>query len=192
MEQHGKSSHGRGAPGGARPPADRLHHQRPGRLHGRGGAARRVPPGAGRSRDRLRPDPSRRAASTPRAAIAPWPRSSAAHCRMPCSWPATWSPWGCWPRSGPPAMLGAWRRIRSCASRATSPRRGVRGPAAHHGPRLQARGSGIAAGMAILERIAGRPVERRSLLPTELIVRASTAPRTGSGVTAMEKRAVAP
>ena len=58
--------------------------------------------------------------------------------------------------------------------------------------RLPARELGIAAGMAILERIAGRPVERRSLLPTELIVRASTAPRRGSGVTAREKRAVAP
>jgi LacI family transcriptional regulator len=58
--------------------------------------------------------------------------------------------------------------------------------------RLPARELGIAAGMAILERIAGRPVERRSLLPTELIVRASTAPRRGSGVTAQEQRAVAP
>jgi DNA-binding LacI/PurR family transcriptional regulator len=58
--------------------------------------------------------------------------------------------------------------------------------------RLPARELGIAAGMAILERLAGRPVERCSLLPTELIVRASTAPRTGSGVTAMEQRAVAP
>jgi DNA-binding LacI/PurR family transcriptional regulator len=58
--------------------------------------------------------------------------------------------------------------------------------------RLPARELGIAAGMAILERIAGRPVERRSLLPTELIVRASTAPREGDGATAREKRAVAP
>jgi DNA-binding LacI/PurR family transcriptional regulator len=58
--------------------------------------------------------------------------------------------------------------------------------------RLPARELGIAAGMAILERIAGRPVERRSLLPTELIVRASTAPRTGDRATAREMRAVAP
>lgn len=35
---------------------------------------------------------------------------------------------------------------------------------------------GLAAGRAILDRIAGRPVAGRTLLPTELIVRASTAP----------------
>ncbi len=39
---------------------------------------------------------------------------------------------------------------------------------------------GLAAGRAILDRIAGRPVAGRTLLPTELIVRASTAPRHGS------------
>jgi LacI family transcriptional regulator, galactose operon repressor len=39
---------------------------------------------------------------------------------------------------------------------------------------------GRAAGLAILERIAGRPVAGRTLLPTELIVRASTAPRHGA------------
>lgn len=39
---------------------------------------------------------------------------------------------------------------------------------------------GRAAGRAILERIAGRPVAGRTLLPTELIVRASTAPRHGA------------
>jgi LacI family transcriptional regulator len=39
---------------------------------------------------------------------------------------------------------------------------------------------GRAAGRAILDRIAGRPVAGRTLLPTELIVRASTAPRHGA------------
>jgi LacI family transcriptional regulator len=39
---------------------------------------------------------------------------------------------------------------------------------------------GRAAGLAILDRIAGRPVAGRTLLPTELIVRASTAPRHGA------------
>jgi LacI family transcriptional regulator len=39
---------------------------------------------------------------------------------------------------------------------------------------------GHAAGLAILDRIAGRPVAARTLLPTELIVRASTAPRHGA------------
>ena len=39
---------------------------------------------------------------------------------------------------------------------------------------------GHAAGLAILERIGGRSVARRTLLPTELIVRASTAPRNGA------------
>jgi LacI family transcriptional regulator len=43
--------------------------------------------------------------------------------------------------------------------------------------RLPAYDLGLAAGRAILERIAGRPVAARTLLPTELIVRASTAPR---------------
>ena len=43
--------------------------------------------------------------------------------------------------------------------------------------RLPAYDLGLAAGRAILERIAGRPVADRTLLPTELIVRASTAPR---------------
>jgi LacI family transcriptional regulator len=39
---------------------------------------------------------------------------------------------------------------------------------------------GFKAGRAILDRIAGRPVAARTLLPTELIVRASTAPRHGA------------
>jgi len=39
---------------------------------------------------------------------------------------------------------------------------------------------GRAAGRALLDRIAGRPVAGRTLLPTELIVRASTAPRHGA------------
>ena len=42
--------------------------------------------------------------------------------------------------------------------------------------RLPAFELGQAAGRALLERIAGRPVPARALLPTELIVRASTAP----------------
>ncbi len=46
--------------------------------------------------------------------------------------------------------------------------------------RLPAYELGLAAGRAILERIAGRPVAARTLLPTELIVRASTAPRHGT------------
>lgn len=46
--------------------------------------------------------------------------------------------------------------------------------------RLPAYDLGLTAGRAILERIAGRPVAGRTLLPTELIVRASTAPRHGA------------
>jgi DNA-binding LacI/PurR family transcriptional regulator len=46
--------------------------------------------------------------------------------------------------------------------------------------RLPAYDLGLAAGRAILERIAGRPVAARTLLPTELIVRASTAQRHGA------------
>jgi LacI family transcriptional regulator len=46
--------------------------------------------------------------------------------------------------------------------------------------RLPAYDLGLAAGRAILERIAGRPVAARTLLPTELIVRASTAPHHGA------------
>ena len=46
--------------------------------------------------------------------------------------------------------------------------------------RLPAYDLGLAAGRAILDRIAGRPVAARTLLPTELIVRASTAPRHGT------------
>lgn len=45
---------------------------------------------------------------------------------------------------------------------------------------LPAHDLGRAAGRAILDRIAGRPVAGRTLLPTELIVRASTAPRHGA------------
>jgi DNA-binding LacI/PurR family transcriptional regulator len=41
--------------------------------------------------------------------------------------------------------------------------------------RLPAHGLGAAAGRALIERIAGRPVDLRRLLPTELIVRESTA-----------------
>ena len=40
--------------------------------------------------------------------------------------------------------------------------------------RLPAYDLGLAAGMALLDRVAGRPVPDRTLLPTELIVRAST------------------
>ena len=39
---------------------------------------------------------------------------------------------------------------------------------------------GLAAGRAVLERIAGQPVDRRTLLPTELVVRASSAARQGA------------
>jgi LacI family transcriptional regulator len=45
---------------------------------------------------------------------------------------------------------------------------------------LPAHDLGRAAGRALLDRIAGRPVAGRTLLPTELIVRASTAPRHGA------------
>ena len=45
--------------------------------------------------------------------------------------------------------------------------------------RLPAFDLGLAAGAALLDRIAGRPVPDRTLLPTELIVRSSTAPAVG-------------
>ena len=43
--------------------------------------------------------------------------------------------------------------------------------------RLPAYDLGLAAGTALLDRVAGRPVPDRTLLPTELIVRSSTAPK---------------
>lgn len=59
--------------------------------------------------------------------------------------------------------------------------------------RLPAYDLGLTAGRAILERIAGRPVAARTLLPTELIVRASTAPRHGTSATArLSTRATRP
>jgi DNA-binding LacI/PurR family transcriptional regulator len=53
--------------------------------------------------------------------------------------------------------------------------------AAHFDPplttvRLPAYDLGHAAGQALVDRVAGRPVPSRTLLPTELIVRSSTAP----------------
>jgi LacI family transcriptional regulator len=42
--------------------------------------------------------------------------------------------------------------------------------------RIPAHDLGLAAGSALLDRIAGRPVPARTLLPTELVVRSSTAP----------------
>jgi len=48
--------------------------------------------------------------------------------------------------------------------------------------RLPAHDLGLAAGTALLDRVAGRPVPDRTLLPTELIVRSSTAPATLSGM----------
>jgi len=42
--------------------------------------------------------------------------------------------------------------------------------------RLPARDLGYTAGLALLDRIDGRPVAARTVLPTELIVRSSTAP----------------
>jgi LacI family transcriptional regulator len=47
--------------------------------------------------------------------------------------------------------------------------------------RLPAHALGAAAGRALMDRVAGRPVEHRTLLPTQLIVRDSTAPRSESG-----------
>ena len=44
--------------------------------------------------------------------------------------------------------------------------------------RLPARALGAAAGRALLERLAGRLGNERRLLPTELVVRDSTAPRS--------------
>ena len=50
--------------------------------------------------------------------------------------------------------------------------------------RIPAHDLGLAAGSALLDRIAGRPVPARTLLPTELVVRSSTAPlRSASDVT---------
>ena len=48
--------------------------------------------------------------------------------------------------------------------------------------RLPAYDLGLAAGRAILELIGGRAVAARTLLPTELVVRASSAPRHGAVV----------
>jgi len=47
--------------------------------------------------------------------------------------------------------------------------------------RLPAHGLGVAAGQALVERVAGRPVAPRTLLPTQLVVRDSTAPPPGAG-----------
>jgi LacI family transcriptional regulator len=46
--------------------------------------------------------------------------------------------------------------------------------------RLPAFDLGLAAGTALLDRVAGRSLPDRTLLPTELIVRSSTAPTSGS------------
>ena len=45
--------------------------------------------------------------------------------------------------------------------------------------RLPAFDLGLAAGTALLDRVAGRSLPDRTLLPTELIVRSSTAPANG-------------
>ena len=61
----------------AGPSPDRLHHQRPARLHGRPGAPGWLPPRAGGGRSRRRARAGGRAArSTPRAATPRWPRCS--------------------------------------------------------------------------------------------------------------------
>ncbi|NJD27002.1 MAG: LacI family transcriptional regulator [Chloroflexi bacterium] len=46
--------------------------------------------------------------------------------------------------------------------------------------RLPAHDLGRAVGAALLDRIAGRPVQARTVLPTELVIRSSTAPPAGS------------
>jgi len=48
--------------------------------------------------------------------------------------------------------------------------------------RLPAHDLGRAVGTALLDRIAGRPVKARTVLPTELVIRSSTAPPAGSTV----------
>jgi LacI family transcriptional regulator len=45
--------------------------------------------------------------------------------------------------------------------------------------RLPAHELGLAAGRALLDRIEHRPVAERTLLPTELVIRSSTAPAVG-------------
>lgn len=47
--------------------------------------------------------------------------------------------------------------------------------------RLPAHELGLAAGRALLDRVAHRPVAERTLLPTELVIRSSTRPADGSG-----------
>lgn len=47
--------------------------------------------------------------------------------------------------------------------------------------RLPAHDLGLAVGAALLDRINGRPTEARTVLPTELVVRASTAPPAATG-----------
>jgi LacI family transcriptional regulator len=46
--------------------------------------------------------------------------------------------------------------------------------------RLPAREIGLTVGLALLDRIGGRAVAHRTLLPTHLIVRASTGPPRGA------------
>ena len=170
----------RGAPDGPRSSAHRLHHERPARLHRCPGAA------ATGYREALRRGRHRRSTSAGRARPPSMPPSGhrgdggAARARghsMRSSWPATSSP------SGPSA-----RSARPVAECRTTYR--VVGfddipLAAYFDPplttvRLPAFELGQAAGRALLERIADRSIADRTLLPTELIVRASTAPPRAS------------
>ena len=120
------------APDRPRATPDRLHHQRPARLHRRPGAA--APATARRSRPPASPadrTSSSRARSMPRAAIGRWPSSWPAPSSRPRSWRATSSRSAPSARCAPPAC-GCPTTCRSSVSTTSRSRRISIPP--HHRP----------------------------------------------------------
>ena len=161
------------APDRARSPAHRVHHERAARLHRRAGPARGYRGGAcgaGLTIDEALIAEAAFDAQSGHATMARSPRADDLRC----------------------GVRGQRRRRPRCHRRPA--RSGLRIPddvsivgfddiplAAYFDPplttvRLPAFELGHAAGRALLDRIADRAVPARTLLPTELIVRASTAP----------------
>ena len=170
----------RRAPDRARPPPDRLRHERAARLYRGHRAGDGLPRRARRGGHRLRrPTLSSRAPSTRPAATRRWPSS--------------------WPTDRPDGRVRRQRRRRPRCPPRRCATPGCGSPqdvsvvgfddialAAHFDPplttvRLPAHGLGTAAGQLLVDRVAGRPVPKRTLLPTAARSSANRPPRLSPG-----------
>ena len=168
------------SPDRAGAPPHRLHHQRAARLHGGRRPAGWLPRRPARRRDRARRAARRR--GRVRRRERPCGHARPARRRAP-GLTAVFV-------ASDIVAFGALRALREAGRRVPDDISVVGFDdiplARHFDPplttiRLPARALGAAAGRALVDRLAGRPVTERTLLPTELVVRESTAVRQVTG-----------